>query len=257
MNNRRFTASARLGVWDALDGGHGSFVKFLNNVSQTNAHAVIESDSFEFADTKDDTIASLTAICDKIIVRGNPTLLDLKSERLLMSGLCQQFLGAEELNEGPTVGFRFSGGFNKDRELRAALEELLLLPFSGNFPSRELTSKMRESVGDEEDRFFDQFKSVFGKGLSLFLHSQIKITDLAQYQRIDSQLSNSRVDFVFNANGIRWVFEIDGEQHKEAAQKSLDKKRDAFLKEHGWNVYRFSNEDVRQGLEKQLLDLMN
>ena len=75
MNRVRYTASGRLGVWDSIDKpGMEEWRSQLDELLQSNAHGVIESDVLDFTETDDPALAASTAICDKIISRGNPTL---------------------------------------------------------------------------------------------------------------------------------------------------------------------------------------
>jgi hypothetical protein len=70
MDKLRYTASARLGLWDSVAGDREEFLAPLTRLLQDNAHAVIEADQIEFIPTDNQTLASITAICDKIIARG-------------------------------------------------------------------------------------------------------------------------------------------------------------------------------------------
>jgi hypothetical protein len=45
------------------------------------------------------------------------------------------------------------------------------------------------------------------------------------------------------------AIEIDGRSHAIARQKAIDAKKDAWLREHGWTVLRFSNQEVTAHLE--------
>ena len=253
MDKLRYTASARLGLWDSVAVDREKFLKPLALLLQDNAHAVIEADHIEFIPTDNPALASITAICDKIISRGNPTLVDLEFEQTLLSGPCRQFFRVDTLTKGPVVGCRLISlqvpGTMSD--LMTATQELLCLPYRkhayGVFASCPLAPELKELVGDEEDNFLTQFKVAFGDRLGAQLHRQVLIRDLVD--STDDELARSRVDFVFQAGGMRWVIEVDGEQHKEAGQRALDDRRDALLREHGWNVFRLENAQVQQGLQ--------
>lgn len=253
MDKLRYTASARLGLWDSVAVDREKFLKPLDLLLQDNAHAVIEADQIDFIPTDNLALASITAICDKIIARGNPTLVDLDFEQTLLSGPCRQFFRVDTLTEGPVAGCRLSAlqvpGTMSD--LLNATQELLYLPFRnhayGVFASCPLPSELQKLVGDEEDNFLTQFKAAFGDRLGTQLHRQVLIRDLLD--STDNVLAQSRVDFVFQAGGMRWVIEVDGEQHRAAGQLALDDRRDALLRDHGWTVFRLENAQVRQGLQ--------
>ncbi|MDD9816999.1 MAG: RecQ family ATP-dependent DNA helicase [Gammaproteobacteria bacterium] len=250
MDSLRYTASARLGMWDSLAGKHDAFRASLEQILQNNSHAVLESNQIEFTPTSNLSLASVTAICDKIIARGSPTLVDLEFERKLINGPCQRHLYIEELTEGPAIGFRLSAlkipGTMDD--LLNAAQSLLFLPYrKGAINACALPPELQDLTSEEEDLFFNQFKAVFGEYLSTKLHRQVLFRDLVN--QVDANLEQSRVDFAFQVGSIRWVFEIDGPQHNEIKQRRLDEQRDALLRKHKWAVYRISTEDVRKGLE--------
>lgn len=254
MDRLRYTASGRLGLWDFILGDREEFHTRLVLLLQENAHAVIEADHTEFIPTDNSALASVTAICDKIIARGNPTLVDLGFEQTLLTGPCRPFFRVEDMTEGPNVGCRMSAlqipGTTAD--LITAAQELVGLPFrdntSGVFAPCPLPAELRELASPEEDIFLAQFRTAFGDRLGARLHRQVLIRDLVNGSA--DELAQGRVDFAFQAGGTRLVFEVDGEQHKEPRQHALDTQRDALLTEHGWTVFRVSTAQVRQGLQE-------
>lgn len=253
MDKLRYTASARLGLWDSVAGDREVFLAPLARLLQENAHAVIEADQIEFIPTNNPVLASITAICDKIIARGNPTLVDFDFEQTLLSGPCKQFFRLEKPRGGPTLGFRLAALQIPcaTTDLLTALQELLCLPYGDHtgevYTSCPLPPELQELVSQEEDIFLMQFKAAFGNLLGGQLHRQVLIRDLVE--TADDGLAQSRVDFVFQAGGIRWVIEVDGAQHSESGQHDLDARRDALLGEHGWTVSRFATTEVREGLQ--------
>ena len=253
MDRLRYTSSGRLALWDSIPGDREEFLSSLARLLQDNAHAVIEADHIEFIPTDNLALASVTAICDKIIARGNPTLVDLDFEQTLLNGPCLPFFRVEALSEGPNVGYRMSAlhipGTTTD--LISAAQELLDLPFrdnaGGGFALCPLPAELRAISSPEEDIFLAQFRTAFGDRLGARLHRQALIRDLVDGP--DDELAQSRVDFVFQTGSTRWVFEVDGGQHNEPGQNALDKRRDALLVEHGWTVFRVTAAQVHQGLE--------
>ncbi len=253
MYQLRYTASAQLGLWDSIEGDNKEFLTKLALILQDNAHAVIEADQIEFIPTDNTSLAFITAICDKIIARGNPTLVDLDFEKKLLSDHCRQFFSLETLTEGPSVGFSLSA-FKipiTAKDLLNATKELFCLPYSANtcneFINCPLPTELQQLVSQEEDIFLTQFIEAFGERLGTHLHRQALIRDLVD--STDDELAQSRVDFIFQLGGVRWVFEVDGIQHNEPGQRNLDKRRDSLLSEHGWKVYRLTTAQVRQGLK--------
>ncbi len=249
MDRLRYTASARLGLWDSVAGDRDEVLVPLARLLQDYAHAVLEADHLEFIPTDDADLASITAICDKLIVRGNPTLADFDFEKALLHGPCQPLIRAEQLLASASVGFRITGlqfpGTTTD--LLKAAEDLLELPFrersTNTSRSCPLPFELLELSSQEEEIFLEKFVKAFGSGLGGLLHRQVLIGELVD--GADPQLAQGRVDFVFQARGVRWVIEVDGPQHDEAGQADLDNRRDALLKGHGWTVFRIPTAEVR------------
>lgn len=261
-NLLRYTASARLGTWDFIQtANRDEFLDSLAGILQKNAHAVLElaSDRIEFPPpTNDLSLASVTAICDKIVARGNPTLVDLDFERTLLEGRCHPHLKYEELTEGPSVGCRLSAlnipGTTTDL-LRAA-EDLLSLPYRDRdkivLPA--LPFELGNLTSEEEDIFLDRFRRELGSRFSAKLHRQILIRDLVDRHDLDghaAELEQSRVDFVVQVGDIKWVIEIDGVQHHEPGQRQQDERRDKLLRDYGWEIHRIPATEVRNGLEER------
>lgn len=256
-NLLRYTASARLGTWDFIQtANRDEFLDSLARILRKNAHAVLElaSDRIEFPpSTNDLSLASVTAICDKIVARGNPTLVDLDFENTLLKGRCRPHLNYEELTEGPSVGFRLSAlnipGTMTDL-LRAA-EDLLSLPYrdGDEIVAPVLPFELRSLTSEEEDIFLDRFRREFGSRFSAKFHRQILIRDLVDGNT--AELEQSRVDFVVQVGDIKWVIEIDGVQHHEPGQRQQDERRDKLLRDHGWEIHRIPATEVRNGLDER------
>lgn len=85
MNSYRFSASARLGVWFHLHRDHETFISNLDKILSANSHSVLESNDIDFIPTDNSSIASLTSILDKIIIRGIPTLTNPSFEHFLLT----------------------------------------------------------------------------------------------------------------------------------------------------------------------------
>ena len=262
MESLRYTASARLGVWDSIPNERDKFLASLARILQDNSHGVLEADQIEFVPTDNPLLASVTAICDKIITRGNPTLVDLDFERALLNGPCQRFLHVEERTEAdPVVGFRLSA-FKMTDQLLKAVQDLLCLPFrsqteGGTTTDRTLLPEIQRFDSKEEELFFNQFATAFGNCFCAQLHPQIPFCDLVENPSddIDGKFKDSRVDFVLQAGSVKWVFEVDGSQHKGQGQRNLDKQRDARLKKNGWTVHRITAQAVRKDFARWIKQL--
>ncbi len=141
MSRVPFTASGRLGIWDSVNGpAMDNWLSKLYEVLQSNAHGVIESDVLDFTETADPALAASTAICDKIVARGNPTLVDPNWERLLLLGQGSEFL---QFGTRDDVNFLF---------------EKSLLPPDSSFKLLDASEKMLEV--DRNDRWRRQMPEV-------------------------------------------------------------------------------------------------
>ena len=101
---------------------------------------------------------------------------------------------------------------------------------------RELARGLRKRMTKEERRlWYDFFK---------------KTPYRVNRQR---QFGNYIVDF-FIAE-VKLVIELDGSQHYSEQGRDNDRERDAYLKEHGLTVLRYSNYDVNTDFEGVCLDI--
>ena len=260
MNSIRYTASGRLGFWDTLPGSIDSFLNPLKDILVANSHAVLEAER-EFYESNDPAMASITAICDKIITRGNPVLVDLDFERALFAGPVQQFFRCEELENSPEVGARFVKSLlpNNANALLAAVDDLFCLPYrSGDAISvSPLPLELQNLTSIEEDRFYDELGTAIGATNRHRIRRQVLISDLVDLpdNTLSDNLANNRVDFALQIGHLNWVFEVDGQQHEEPGQKEKDRKRDRILRENGWTVHRVTTATIHSGLQDWLTQL--
>lgn len=256
MNRLRYTASGRLGVWDSLDNlGEEEWRSHLDELLQSNAHGVIESDEHDFTETNDPALAAITAVCDKIIARGNPTYVDPDWERALLSSLGSEFLRWEETDKKE---IRFTIDECKWPEgsicqLLESAKDLLDLPWKDDCssPSQILPADLRGICSPEEDALYDGLIAKLGPSASGAVQRQVLITDLVGGDTATA-LSVNRVDFAVQMSRLRWVIEVDGNQHLEPSQRSKDRFRDSALQAGGWKVLRVEAEKVRSCLDDWL-----
>ena len=248
MDRRLYTASARLGLWDTVFSSPED-CDALDRLLQSASHGVVEAAKGE--PTADPALAAVTAICDKLIARGSPTLVDLDFERALLTTPMLRVLRAREIAQGPTVGIQLPDPlpYNIDDLVRAA-GELLTLPYRrnglGSMAEPSLPPDLKRLTSPEEDHFLAQFSERFGARVQGHIHRQVRIGDLVDTDA-NRELADNRVDFAFRLGELRWVFEIDGSQHTEPGQQALDRKRDELLASNGWPVHRVSAQGVRNG----------
>jgi hypothetical protein len=207
MNSIRYTASGRLGFWDTLPGSINSFLNPLKDILVANSHAVLEAER-EFYETNDPAVASITAICDKIITRGNPAFVDLDFERALFAGPVQQFFRCEVLENSPEVGTRFVASLlpNNSNALLTAADDLFCLPYrSGDSISvSPLPLELQNLTSTEENQFYEELGTAIGAANRHRIRRQVLINDLVDLP--DNTLSDNLVVLLFQIFALKLAF---------------------------------------------------
>jgi len=256
MDRFRYSASSRLGIWDSLQEKREEFIRDLHWVLNHYSSTELESSTIEFIPTDDIRLASIAAICDKIISRGIPTLSDPELERSILTEIPDSLLQHEELTNGSSLGFQLISSRLpvSPKQLIQASVDLLSLPYSSNSPfchSRQpLAPEQSELTSEAEDIFLKKFEEFFGHHYRYYLHRQVLFRDLVG--DVDGELLQSRVDFAFQIGAVNWIIEIDGIQHQEPGQMELDKRRDKLLQKHGWKILRVSTDVLHADLPNWL-----
>ena len=62
-------------------------------------------------------------------------------------------------------------------------------------------------------------------------------------------------DFYIAAKAL--VIELDGSQHYETEEREKDRKRDAYFRENGIDVLRYSNDDINKKFDEVCQDILN
>ena len=252
MNRLRYTAAGGLGIWDSVDKpGMESWLPKLKELLRSNAHGIVESDILDLAETDDPDLAAITAVCDKIVARGNPTLVDPNWERILLSGPGSEFLHYEEPDD-PVVKFgvkEFLLPKDSSYQLLEAAKDLLDLPWSDGRPApqQKLSADLRALCSGEEDTLYSGLMSALGPGVAGAVQRQPLISDLVD-DDVAEGLAGNRVDFALQLSRVRWVIEVDGVQHEEAGERAKDSWRDQTLCDGGWKVLRVPTGTVRSDL---------
>lgn len=247
----RYTASARLGVWGSIPINAEEFVYRLESVLRANANATLESESHEFVPTDNDQLGALLSVMDKIVLRGNPTLIDPEFENRLLSDENVCLMKTKAFENSQIVGTEFNSLSceGSPADLITTAEFLSNLPYSddtGWFCQQPLSSELKSLCSEEEDQFFAGFSEAFSRELSRRLRRQVLIRDLVEH--IDDALANNRVDFALQVSSLKWIFEIDGPQHGDTGQEQHDRIRDEKLQSCGWTVHRVKTEVVHNNL---------
>ena len=262
MFSIRYSASGRLSLWDTLPGSVDKFLESLHQILVAHSNAVLESEGRDFHGSDDPKVSSITSVCDKIIMRGNPTLVDADFEHALISGPVKAFFKCEESEHSSDIGYRFKHSLllKNSNELLNAVNDLLNLPYRSedSYSEHPLPLDYRELTSDDEDLFYDKLCAAL-EPLGLHqIHRQVLIEDLTKKNphEMPGHLKENRVDFVLHTGHVKWVFEVDGSQHSEPGQSAKDKERDQILRSAGWTVHRISTSTVRNGFDNWLNQLL-
>ena len=244
------SASGRLGLWDSMPRSD-DFRSRLERLLEAHSHAVIETDTPGFAETSTPAIAAIAGVCDKIVARGNPTLVDPDFEKRLLSTWGSEFFQSTALVDEDEIGVRFEDSRlpqGSSTELLNAARDLLDLPYRDEDapPDQTLSVDLQRLCSIEEEWFYDSLVSHLGPWAAGFIQRQPLISDLVDGE-LPSELSGSRVDFVLQMSRVRWVMEIDGAQHLEPGERQRDELRDRTLKGAGWKVLRVPASTIRSG----------
>lgn len=220
----------------------------LDELLHSNAHGVIESEAHDMSETEDPDLAAITAICDKIIARGSPTLVDPNWERIILTGPGREFLRWDEPKD-PELRFRvneFLWPEGSSFELLEAARDLLELPWCVECPATQqiLPAELQGQCSPEEDILYSGLMADLGPRGNGAIQRQALISDLVD-EPVMKGLAESRVDFALQLSRLRWVIEVDGLQHEERAQSEKDAHRDSTLQAAGWKVKRVAAAEIR------------
>ncbi len=256
MTEIYLAASARLAIWDTLRGqNEDRFLKKLRPLLKKHSHVSLEFSDPGSYETDDEKIGVFTAILDKIVSRGNPTLSDKGFEDRLLAipALSNfEFKQLEETTNQRLVGEKIVE-LPQDVTLNDLLQEaghLFYLRFDNKQIDHQLNQgvcdELRNLTSDEEDIFFGLIGEKISPKLQCLFNRQTLITDLIGHD--DENVRENRVDFSLHFGELKLVLEIDSEDHKNDPEiRNHDEVRDQVLQKNGWEVIRIPARDVRDG----------
>ena len=195
-------------------------------------------------------VLGLTAVCDKIVARGNPTLVSPGYERALLLGDGARFFDVAEDENRSELRFdvvRSHLPVGSAFEMVEAASDLMDLPYEdGVVEAHGLSMELRGLCSGVEDIFQEALAARWGRWVLGSLHRQVLISDLVEGP-LPPDLSGARVDFVLEMSRVKWVFEVDGPQHDREEEK--DRLRDLVLKGGDWATHRISSDVVMTGVD--------
>ncbi|MFW5988139.1 MAG: RecQ family ATP-dependent DNA helicase [bacterium] len=199
------------------------------------------------------TVDKLIAVYENLITRGLPTYPSLFIERSIIQSIKPKI----PVNFKDKVSFEFEPSpLNKPGEddwVKNLIKAHLLFNPDVEFhlPSEVFDSK-------EECKFYNEIlPETLGEEVLQIIDVQRNLNTLIS-ETSETNYTNQKVDFTVDFNSIKFIIEIDGEQHQEKEQREKDKKRDNILAENGWKIIRIPAEKVRTGdVNSYLTELKN
>lgn len=103
-----------------------------------------------------------------------------------------------------------------------------------------------------ERDFYILLRHYFGDDTIIL--SQVPLICLAQpkarpdtevFRRLKYKINRMRLDFVIlhSTGSVECIIELDGDSHQTKAQRRLDKERDRFLTELGYDIFRYTHKN--------------
>ena len=245
----RYTASGRLGLWDSLPRSDGLNQR-IQRWAERHSVGEVEWDGVLDEEAALPSVLGLTAVCDKIVARGNPTLVSPEYERALLLGGGVRFFDVAEDENRSELRFdvvRSHLPVGSAFEMVDAASDLMDLPYGdAGVEAHGLSMELRGLCSGVEDIFQEALASRWGRWLLGSLHRQVLISDLVEGP-LPPDLTGARVDFVLEMSRVKWVFEVDGPQHDREVEK--DRLRDLVLKGGDWVTHRISSDVVMTGVD--------
>jgi ATP-dependent DNA helicase RecQ len=200
----------------------------------------------------------ILAVLENIFCRGLPTLPSLRVERAITESINQGTVFIEEKTIAGSFSFTYAP-YNKKQNkdwLNAIASAHILID-----PTWKQCTEDTDLLFDSyEERVFyqDILPEIIDAHLIQLVEPQRPIASMGIMEQM-AELYGQVVDFAIEVDGIKGIIEIDGSQHLEHAQRSLDKKRDEILDKLGWKTVRIPTHFINErklGEIKKMLALL-
>lgn len=211
-----------------------SSVRSLLDPELASWYSVFECDVVLPDRVSEDTVCS---ILDNILSRGKPTLCSLYVEQVLADRL--------ELTQESTTtrSIRFKLAEQPDDELKRLIRQALVC-----IEPRIQHSKVQFTYcdSDEEREFLREvLPDTVGAYAVQLLDAQRPLGSIIDSDRFKEQRVDFACEFPVKGKGIRGlVIEIDGSQHDEEPQVTLDTQRDEAVRAVGWQTVRIKTREL-------------
>ena len=257
MERYDYSAAGRFALWDTTPKTSRALVRRLEQLLAPYAGASIEADVEDLFPSDDTALVALTSVLDKLVARGRPTLVDLDLETHVLRGLeGVETVPLEVETHGRLVGRGFRESSVASRDLLEAAARLFDRSPSAESARRASAFPLHEDLegisSEEERTVAAAIGRVLGPEVQAALVRQPLLSDLVGEE--PEGLVATRPDMALAAGPVRWVVEVDGEQH--ADQKAQDDLRDNALRDAGWRVVRLSAETARRDADSWVRDTL-
>ena len=248
----RYTASGRIGLWDSLPRADGLSQRVQQWAERHSVGELVwEGEVDEGAVSPG--VLGLSAVCDKIVARGNPTLVSPDYERALLKSTGARFFDFSEDESKSEVRFEVVRSHLPAGSAFGMVEaagDLMNLPSrDGGGEAHGLSQELRGLCSAVEDNFQEALASKLGRWVLGSLHRQVLISELVG-GALPPDVKDARVDFALEPSRVTWVFEVDGPQHDREVEK--DQLRDLVLKGGGWKTHRVTADTVMGSVDSWL-----
>jgi ATP-dependent DNA helicase RecQ len=193
---------------------------------------------------------SLLDVAQSILERGVWTIPTWKVEQAIAAKF-ESDLGWKISQIDPHSG---SLGFNIDQAVTdsAFKQALTSARWSEESPAEPLdeimASRVDVSVPSSAELQFLEEVIIPTLGFPLLDYLRLEV-DLISLGLDPTQFTGQRADFVLDTlrglSRFKLVMEVDGSQHLESAQRTLDEKRDKALIDDGWTIWRVSTRELK------------
>ncbi|MGM0501853.1 MAG: DEAD/DEAH box helicase [Bacillota bacterium] len=183
----------------------------------------------------------MLAVYENIITRGIPTLPSLRVENILIDLVSTEI----PIRKKEETSFEF----NHPKLSPSKEKNWLTSLFKAHCiiePRKESNLDSKKQFDSKaEEKFLNIVVEELGPTACQLFESQRSFSTLLP-QEDSLEFIDQKVDFTLDFDKIKAVFEIDGSQHEDPNQKSLDKKRDKALANSGWDTQRITTKNIRR-----------
>lgn len=204
---------------------------------------------------------STNAVLNNIISRGLPTFPSIFVEDTFIEKL--KFGKKSFSDRTGDIRYQYNDKFSEMLDLIYQSLFIIEPRIDKTYKTSFEYNPMEENIGSEyEEIFFHKILSdEFGEYCKQCIETQRDINSILNIsEEIKNKFHDQRFDFSFrfpHSSNFRdgLVVEIDGSQHEEEPQKTLDRKRDEAVEKNNWNkTIRIKTSEIQGVIEKEKIE---